>query len=134
MTSLAEQKWVLDQEVAEKIWAILERLGGVNPETIWDHNQCLAWLVDEGVTTGEMNEFRFVGNMGNSAKIFFSPPQEVAYVSVSPADAQSHPQAAEQVKQINHELTALANAAEPKGAWQKLSHNKPRKVFKPREG
>jgi hypothetical protein len=81
-----------------------------------------------------MNEFRFVGNMGNSAKIFFSPPQEVAYVSVSPADAQSHPQAAEQVKQINHELTALANAAEPKGAWQKLSHNKPRKVFKPREG
>jgi hypothetical protein len=135
MTSFAEQKWVLDQEVAEKIWDILEKLGGVSRvRTAWDHDQCLAWLVDKGVTTGEMNEFRFIGDMGNSAKIFFAPPQEVAYVSVSPDDAQSHPRAAEQVKQINHALTALADAAEPKGAWQKLPGNEARKIFIPREG
>ena len=135
MTSFAEQKWALDQEMAEKIWAILERLGGVGTiRTVWDRDQFLVWLVDEGVVTGGVNEFRFIGDMGNSAKIFFAPPQEVAYVSVSPDDAQSHPRAAAQVKQINHELTALADAAEPKGAWQKLRRNKPRKVFIPREG
>ena len=133
MTNFAKQKWVLDQVLAEKIWATLERLGGVSPETIWDHDQCLAWLVNEGVATGEMNEFRYIGDMGNSAKIFFSPPQEVAYVSVSPTDEVIHPRATEQVKQINRALSALADAAEPAGAWQKLPHNKPRKVFIPRE-